>query len=48
MQDMRLRRIFEAVRPALCFEDLSFLYHIVLTAMRLAPDLFRLASDADN
>lgn len=48
MRDVRLRRIFEAVRPVLCFEDLSFLYHIVLTAMRLAPDLFRLASDPEN
>ena len=37
----RLNGIFEAIRPALSFEDLSFLYNVVLSARRLAPDLFR-------
>ena len=41
LEDERLKRIFEAVRPNLRFDDLAFLYHIVLTTMRLAPDLFR-------
>jgi hypothetical protein len=39
--DKRLNGIFEAIRPALSFEDLSFLYNVVLSARRLAPDLFR-------
>ncbi len=39
--DARLTHIFETIRPSLSFEDLSFLYNVVLTAMRLAPDLFR-------
>ena len=39
--DKRLSAIFEAIRPALSFQDLSFLYNVVLSAMRLAPDLFR-------
>jgi hypothetical protein len=39
--DPRLRRIFEAIRPVLEFDDLVFLYNIVLTTMRVAPDLFR-------
>jgi predicted DNA-binding transcriptional regulator len=37
----RLQKIFEEIRPHLTFEDLSFLYHVVLTAQRLAPDLVR-------
>jgi len=39
--DKRLQAIFEAIRPTLSFEDLSFLYNVVLSAMRLAPNLFR-------
>ncbi len=39
--DERMKRIFEAIRPSLSFDDLAFLYNAVLTAMRLAPDLFR-------
>ena len=41
--DKRLTTIFEAIRPCLSFEDLSFLYNVVLSARRLAPDLFRSA-----
>ena len=41
ISDKRLLRIFEAIRPVLSFSDLSFLYAVVLAAMRLAPDLFR-------
>jgi hypothetical protein len=36
----RLKYIFETIRPILMFEDLAYLYHLVLTAQRLAPDLF--------
>ena len=38
-KDLRLKRIFESIRPGLSFEDLAFLYNIVLTSVRLAPDL---------
>ena len=37
----RLRAIFEQIRPVLSFDDLTFLYDVVVTAKRLAPDLFR-------
>lgn len=39
--DKRLGAIFESIRGSLSFEDLSFLYNVVLSARRLAPDLFR-------
>ena len=39
--NLRLRRIFETIRPALQFDDLVYLYGIVLTAIRVAPDLIR-------
>ena len=39
--DKRLSAIFESIRGSLSFEDLSFLYNVVLSARRLAPDLFR-------
>jgi hypothetical protein len=39
--DRRLSQIFESIRGSLSFEDLSFLYNVVLSARRLAPDLFR-------
>jgi hypothetical protein len=45
--DARLSRIFEAIRPVLNFEDLAFVYRVVLMARRLAPDLFQ-AEDSDT
>jgi predicted transcriptional regulator of viral defense system len=38
--DERLKIIFESIRPVLPFEDLVYLYHVVLIARRVAPDLF--------
>ena len=46
--DERLSRIFEAIRPALNFDDLAFIYRIVLMARRLAPDLFEAESKSSD
>ena len=39
----QLARIFESIRPVLSFEDLSLLYNVVLTTLRIAPELFKKA-----
>jgi predicted transcriptional regulator of viral defense system len=46
--DARLARIFEAIRPVIHFEDLAFLYRVVLMARRLAPDLFKAESQTNT
>jgi hypothetical protein len=41
--DAYLNRLFEAIRPALSFPDLAFLYEVVQASRRLTPEVFQTA-----